>query len=359
MLTKINLYLCRTEIIEEGTFNKQDKLVYLGLKYCPIKQLPQIFGPSVHTLETWFMGHRFDPNVLTYPYFSAFEKLEVLSLSGVDISNLDPATLPPNLGLLYVASFSDMSTFPNISNSIHLYKIIANRGKLQFVPQEHMLNLPKLYDLVLNDNQLISFPNLSHLKGMIHIVMHNNKLPSVPTEHIAGWPQLRDLYLASNVIEAMPNMSYLPKLQTIRLSNNLITHVPGSCLLGLPMLERLELQLNQITSIGDISSVSGLVYLHGNQISALPEMYNMQLSELTLRDNPWRCNVSLCWLRMWSWMKTPPTLDTFLCSDPLQLNGTLAMRVHPVILECYNGRSYRLCMNIGKITSWKCVFKNI
>ena len=345
MLTKIDLYLSRTEIIEEGTFNKQDKLVYLGLLYCPIKQLPQIFGPSVHTLETWSMGHRFDPKVLSYPYFSAFEKLEVLSLTGVDISNLDPTTLPPNLGLFYLASSSDMMIFPNISNSLHLYKIIASRGQIEYIPQEHVSNLPKLYDLVLNENRLIAFPNLSHLKGIIHVVVTNNKLLSVPTEHIAGLPRLRDLFLANNLITAMPNVSYLPKLQTIRLSNNLLTFVPGSCLWGLPILRKLELQSNQITSIGDISSVPGLVFLHDNHLSTLPEMYNMQLSELTLRDNPWSCNVSICWLRMWPWMKTPPTLDAFLCSGPLQLNGTLVMRVHPVVLKCYNGRFTPLCTN--------------
>ena len=344
MLTKIDLYLSRTEIIEEGNFNKQDKLVYLGLKYCLIKQLPQVFGPPVHSLEIWSMGYRFDPKVLSYPYFSDF-----------DISNLDPATLPPNLGLFYLASSSDMTIFPNISNSLHLYKIIASRGQIESFPLEHVLNLPKLYDLVLNENWLIAFPNLSHLKGIIHVVVTNNELPSVPTEHIAGLPRLRDLFLANNLITAMPNVSYLPKLQTIGLSNNLLTHVPGSCLWGLPILRKLELQSNQITLIEDISSVPGLVYLHDNHLSTLPEMYDMQLSELTLRDNPWSCNVSICWLRMWPWMKTPPTLDAFLCSGPLQLNGTLAMRVHPVALKCYNSR-FTPPLHQSKVTSWNAHF---
>ena len=182
MLTKINLYPSRTELIEEGTFNKQDKLVYLVLNYCPIKQLPRVIGPSVHSIETWSMWHRFDPNVLTYPYFSTFKELEVLSLSEVDIGNLEPATLPPNLGLLYLASFSDMSIFPNISNSLHMYKIITNRGQLQLIPQEHMLNLPKLYDVLLNDNQSISFPNLSHLE------LHLTQITSIG--HILSMPGL-------------------------------------------------------------------------------------------------------------------------------------------------------------------------
>ena len=264
----------------------------------------------VHGVSVWSKGSQL-------PIFSWIWKT-------LDISNLDPATLPPNLGLFYLASSSDMTIFPNTSNSLHLYKIIASRGQIESIPLEHVLNLPKLYDLVLNENWLIAFPNLSHLKGIIHVVVTNNKLPSVPTEHIAGLPRLRDLFLANNLITAMPNVSYLPKLQTIGLSNNLLTHVPGSCLWGLPILRKLELQSNQITLIGDISSVQGLVYLHDNHL-------------------------------MWPWMKTPPTLDAFLCSGPLQLNGTLAMRVHPVALKCYNSR-FTPPLHQNKVTSWNAHF---
>ena len=61
-----------------------------------------------------------------------------------------------------------------------MYKIITNRGQLQLIPQEQMLNLPKLYDVLLNDNQLISFPNISHLE------LHLTQITS--TGHISSMP---------------------------------------------------------------------------------------------------------------------------------------------------------------------------
>ena len=351
MLTKLDLSGSHTEVIEDRTFENQDKLVSLDLYYCPIKQLPQVFGPSVYTLEEWTMGHAFDPAVLTYPYFAAFEKLRSLYITGVDIGNLNPVALPPNIGWLCFGS-SDMSEFPNISNSLQLWKIrLKPDTQIESIPQEHILNLPRLYDIELERNRLTYFPNVSHLKGLIHIVVQNNRLSHIPTEHIAGLPLLRDLYFASNIIQSMPNVSHLRALKTVYLGNNLIPYVPESCLWGLPALQVLDLQFNQMTSIGDISHVTGSVYLHGNQLSTLPAMYNLQLSEVTLRDNPWYCNVSLCWLRMLPWMKTPPVLDTFSCTEPSERNGTLVMRVHPIILNCYDGR-YRHYSDVTQ-TSWR------
>ena len=167
----------------------------------------------------------------------------------------------------------------------------------------------------------------------------SNHFTSIPRDNFDGLDNLKVLKAPYNQIALMPNISYLRALKQIIPDHNFITHVPPGTLGGLQRLESIELNANQITYIYDIPYIPrlSLLDLSGNMLSTLPDLYGQQMDTLNIIDNPLICNQSLCWLRMWSWYQIPLVTDSVLCAQPQELIGLNVMRVHPTILECYNG----------------------
>ena len=341
MLTTITLDWCKTEMIEDGTFENQDRLVTLNLAYCNIVRLPQKFGPSIQTLVNWnmFAGYS-SGGIFVYPYFTAFQSLRSLKLGGTDMRSFNASLLPTSL-TSFKAKGSALRLFPNFSNIRNLRAIILFYNEIPCIPQDHIANLSSLTTIFLNNNRITEIPNFSHLKNLRGIYLFNNDITIIPTESIKGLQMLETFGFGENKINKMPNVSYLSRLKQIILHKNLIRYVPASCLYGLSSYLRLDLSENQIAAIEDFSvHIRGTVLLHDNLLIIPPDLYHMDLESLSLQGNPLFCNQSLCWLRMWSWDKTPLNMAAVpMCSNPPDLNGTFVTRAHPTHLKCYNGMS--------------------
>ena len=85
------------------------------------------------------------------------------------------------------------------------------------------------------------------------------------------------------------------------------------------------------------------IYIHQNNLTTLHDLYDLPLTAVKLARNPLLCDKSLCWLRMWCFVK--PVLaeldsTSVKCASPEHLQEAVFVTVHPVDMECYNGTAY-------------------
>ena len=327
----------RIEVIQDGTFDQQTQLTALYLSHNPIRQLPASFGPSTNKLMTWEMYTGFTTiEIFQFPYFAAFTRLLRLELGGNSEMFDDLSILPSSL-YFFRGSDGTLPTMPDLRYIPNVAQVFYYNSAMEQIPQQHINTNTKVTALHLAINKLTSIPNFSHMSLLETLWLEENLLQEVPRDHISGLVSLVTFKLKINLLVAMPNVSYLAQLEQLDVSENDITVVPESTLLGIPKLLKLKLNDNKISVLGDISALWAEVRLENNNLTTLPDLYNMRLEELTLEGNPLSCNQSLCWLRMWPWSKTLPTLDDALCSTSSDLNELKAMRVHPTQMQCFNG----------------------
>ena len=327
----------RIEVIQDGTFDQQTQLVRICLSHNPIRQLPASFGPSTGKLLIWEMYTGFTTIAMfKFPYFAAFARLFRLELGGNSKIFADCSILPSSLNW-FRGSDGTLPTMPDLSYIPNVAQLFYYNSAMEQIPQQHINTNTKVTVLHLAINKLTSIPSFSHMSLLETLWLEENMLQEISRDHISGLISLVTFKLKKNLLVTMPNVSYLPQLELLDVSENDITAVPESTLLGIPKLLTLKLNDNKISVLGDISALWAEVRLENNNLTTLPDLYNMRLEELTLEGNPMSCNQSLCWLRMWPWNKTLPTLDDALCTTPSDLNELKAMRIHPTQLQCFNG----------------------
>ena len=333
------LYVDRNKIkvIQDGTFNQQTQLVQLYLAHNPIRQLPTSFGPSTGKLQIWEMYAGFTTiSIFQFPYFSAFTRLFRLELGGNSEMFGDLSILPSSL-YWFRGSDGTLPTMPDLSYIQNVAQLFYYNSAMEQIPQQHINANTKVTAFHLAKNKLTLIPSFSHMSLLTTLWLEENLLQEIPRDHISGLVSLETFKLKINLLLTMPNVSYLTQLELLDVSHNNIVVVPGSTLLGIPKLLNLILNDNKISMLGDISTLWAHVFLGNNNLTTPPDLYNMRLEELTLEGNPLSCDQSLCWLRMWPWSKTLPTLDDALCTTPSALNQLKAMRVHPTQLQCFDG----------------------
>ena len=333
----LHVHRNRLEEIRDGTFDHQTQLVELTLSYNKIRQLPASFGPSTTNLLTWKMYAGYTTiSIFQFPYFAAFTRLHRLELGGHSEMFEDLSILPSSLHHWFAPNCM-LPTLPDLSYIWNASYLSFYNFAIEQIPQQHINANTKVTELYLDINKLTSIPSFSHMSLLKIFWLEKNLLQEIPRDHISGLVKLEKFSLKMNLLITMPNVSYLRELDLLDVSQNYITVVPGSTLLGIPKLLMLKLNDNKISMLGDISALWAEVRLEHNNLTTLPDLYNMRLEELTLEGNPLSCDQSLCWLRMWPWSKTLPTLDDALCSTPSQLSELKATRVHPTDLQCFDG----------------------
>ena len=351
-LTRLSVRFCETTYILDGTFDKQYQLAIISLDRCKIIQLPQSFGPSTATLEEFsiFYGYG-SASVFKYPYFASFVKLTRLVFGRKPLELFDARIVPRNMERLRLG-FSKLITFPDFRNHTKLLILGTECNAFSAIPQAHINTLSALTQFKADRNNLQWFPNISHMKYLRLLNISYNYIPALPREHISGLASIQCLAASNNLVENMPNISYLSMLELADFSNNLIRNVPATCLCGLPMIRSLHLNGNMIIIMDDNSVATSELYLHDNQLSSLPDLYDMMTGSLKLQGNPLVCDQYLCWLRMWPFNKTMLSLDNFYCASPPSLNGSLVMDIHPTVLGCYKGRSceYNVAIYVSNTT---------
>ena len=141
----------------------------------------------------------------------------------------------------------------------------------------------------------------------------------------------------------MTDISHLISLQKFFIGYNFITEIPPSFLKGLVNMKTFDCNNNKLTSLPNISLFFPKLeelYVQGNHLRTLPDLFEFpSLAMLQAAENPYECNVSMCWLRMLPWLKPSVTFlqDNPVCDLPTAHANTATQRFHPTLMKCYNG----------------------
>ena len=123
----------------------------------------------------------------------------------------------------------------------------------------------------------------------------------------------------AGLIELPDFSSYAPNLKSVNVYRNPMKYMPSMYLKGMFNMKQLDIKYNKLTTV--------------------PDLYHLNLTRLRLAGNPVECNQSLCWLRMWPWMKPSVLKDKPICAAPPFLHGIPLMEVGPTDIQCYKGKS--------------------
>ena len=121
----------------------------------------------------------------------------------------------------------------------------------------------------------------------------------------------------ARLVEFPDFSSYATNLEEINVYNNPMQEIPRGHLNGILLIRDFDIADNMLT--------------------AVPDLYHIHFNELRIAGNPLECNQSLCWIRMWPWMKSPVLMDTPTCETPASLHGQPLMEIAPTDLQCYKG----------------------
>ena len=345
-LTRISLDFNGLRNIHDGTFDNIYNLQLLTLNNNNIVQLPASFGPSSTKLNTILLIAALeDPRILIYPYFSAFTGLHTINIVCSSNENLNDSFYPPNV-IWINAQFGTMDTFPHLSSLTPHIQILALPGhQLTIIPQEAVAGLFKLREIFLNKNEIRNFPNLSHCTGLTLLRFEHNQLSYIPRQHVEGLESILQIHFSNNGLVDMTDISHLNSLQKFFIGYNLITEIPTSFIEGLVNMKTFACNNNKLKLLPNISAFFPKLeelYVQGNYLKTLPYLYEFApLVTLQSAENPYECNVSLCWLRMLPWLKPSVTIlqDNPRCDSPAAYVDTTVVRFHPTVMECYNGES--------------------
>ena len=184
-------------------------------------------------------------------------------------------------------------------------------------------------------NYFREFPKLTYLG-----IGNNNDIgPQLNTDILPQ--QLSYLHMPRGRLEIFPNLSaVVPHLKHLRFFDNYIKVVPEECIAALKLMETLYASQNSIDTLPDLGFMTKLRILDisNNRLAALPDMYHLPLKKLMIARNPLMCYQTLCWLLMWPWQKASMLQDQPTCAGPGMLSGRKLMDVHPVDMECYQGK---------------------
>ncbi|KAK4471275.1 hypothetical protein MN116_004718 [Schistosoma mekongi] len=182
------------------------------------------------------------------------------------------------------------------------------------------LSLPnELVKLTINHQELyaLNSSQLLHLPNLIFLNLDSNKIKFIHSNTFNHLIKLETLSLRYNLLTISyesfhPNILYgLNRLQHINLLHNPIGNIPNNFFLPISKTIRSislsdsrinNLQLNKY-SFNGLYKLQ-LLDLSNNNLMYLPDTYEyafnqMQLNELYLYGNPWKCDCNLRWLKQW------------------------------------------------------------
>ena len=152
-----------------------------------------------------------------------------------------------------------------------------------------------------------------------------------------------EINIGKTRLTSFPNVTAdrLPRLRDIRINGNKIRQIPAVSYDAISDdLEILHLEENGLLTVPDLSSKPKLhdIMLHGNHLETIPDLLNLSLTQLTLVDNPIKCDQRMCWWKMWHRIKDrPANTDDFICAAPPELAGIAFADVNPRDMHCFKG----------------------
>ena len=201
-----------------------------------------------------------------------------------------------------------------------LKKITATKNDIKQLPQSFGAATGSLEDIMfwaaLHDS-ITTKLNFTELTSLVNINIGSSDYNGV--FNAALLPRnLEWICINMGKLRYFPDFaSYTPNIQSIILARNDITYIPEIAIVGLSALRKLG--------------------INENSLFTLPDLFHLPMNELALRENLLECNYSLCWLRMWPWLKQPLNVDDITCNSPYTLQGNRLMDIHPLKLGCHDG----------------------
>ena len=343
-LVEIDLSYNGLQVIHDGVFDHITTLTKVSFTQNKLIRLPESFGPSTTKLNFINLINAVrNSRIYSYPYFGAFIKLRVLYIVSAMNTNLNDSFYPPNIRTLGL-NRGYMDTFPRLSSlTLLLSAVYIQNHEIKAIPQEAISGLFSLRMAYFDGNKINNFPNFSHCKGLELLSLTKNEISHIPREHIKGLDNIRQIHLNNNLLSNMVDISNLTTLHTFNIGHNSISEIRGEFIAGLQNMNVFSCEYNRLEFLPNISRLFPRLQelnVKGNNLKTLPDLYDLHsLVTMTAAENPYVCNVSLCWLRMLSWMKPTVTLlqDNPMCGEPAPLVGTEVIRFHPTQMRCYDG----------------------
>ena len=249
---------------------------------------------------------KLDSNIIhriTNVSFSLYKELRVLSIQKIELTDIEDGSFDHNA---------------------KLEKIVARGNRIVYLP--HSFGQATLSLLSVNfwcslRYQAISRMNFTKMVRLKELRVGCAKYDGRFDASLLP-PNLEEINLNYARLTEFPNVGrYAPNISTIRMGLNAIMEIPSHDIVGMSALTKL--------------------YLSDNKLSTVPDLFQLPLNTIQLSKNPIICNQSLCWLRLWSWMKASPlSTDRITCEMPEALANVLLKDINPLTLECQNGAYY-------------------
>lgn len=280
------------------------------------------------------------------------------STVSLSIRNLNevPNNIIPNVEYLDLSGNNIQVIDENsFSQYLFLREVNLYDNWIQYIHEGSFSNNAYLTVLDLKSNPIKQLPTSFGLAGQSLQVLQLwdslNDVSELPSNYFMMFPSLTSL-----TVGRAPNWQYrwdsavLPdNLKTLNIAwanLNMFPPVPIT-------VEDLNLRVNNIDYIPETRFTSLIhmitLKLDTNLLTTIPDLYDAPLVTLTLADNPLICNQSLCWIRMWPYLKTPLALDDVTCTLPGLTVPESLMSIHPVDILCYKGN---LCSISRSVSNW-------
>ena len=117
---------------------------------------------------------------IIYPYFTAFEKLKLLSIGENYLETYEVHLLPRNL-TEFDGNTAILPIFPSLGiYAPFLQRIRLDHCGMKVMSVQHVSGLAEVKILALHSNTLIFFPDISFMKYLDTLKLNGNRLASVP-----------------------------------------------------------------------------------------------------------------------------------------------------------------------------------
>lgn len=151
-----------------------------------------------------------------------------------------------------------------------------------------MPSLTEIHLEVQLDQSLTEFPDLTSLSSLKKLWLHNNAINEVPVELVEGLPALQLLYLRDNQLTLFPDLTN-SNIRELYLHQNQLQALPTVYSESGSVITRLEAYTNEITDVSATSlqsmSTLQILKLNYNQITHFPDIRGIESSLRTLEIN--------------------------------------------------------------------------
>ena len=286
----------------------------------------------------------------------------------IDRSEENLTTFPDNIDTDVTTLILSKNSITRINDNsvatlIALEKLLLNDNGVKFISTHAFANNIHLSELRMTGHRLSTIPpGLGGTEKNLVSLYFGRGQRYIPTVYVTNFTALTKMnmnYLATNSLilhklpslksliaqdcglQEFPDLTGAPELEIVQLHENKFNWVPQSAVAGLSRLKKLAFPFGRVMHLPDLSHLISLetLHIHDNALVTIPDIYELSITKINLKDNPLVCDKALCWVRMWDYTKPPIDVENSekgLCAEPTDLRGLL-MDVHPVVMKCYEG----------------------